>query len=192
MTRIPCVVPATASAEQREHLKKLEAVRGRPVSNIFLALANVPPLGEGVLAMAASLRASPLLPRRWRELAVVAVGIETKCTYELAHHWKTALTLGITQAELEAVSSFDTCDLFSPEDRAVIRYALETTRSTSVSASTWDTLEFLGADRRLELVLTVAWYNCVARIAQPLQLDMEEWFTAPAIPQMSFPAGAAA
>lgn len=186
MARIPYVVPETANLEQKEHLKQLEAVRGGPVSNIFLALANVPSLAEGVLAMATSLRKSTLLSRRLRELAVITVGIETKCAYELIHHWKIALKLGVTQAELEAVTSFDTSELFSTQDRAVIRYALESTRAGSVSNATWDALDSLGSDARLELVLTVSWYNCVARMAHSLQLDMEEWFAAPQVPDMAF------
>ena len=79
-----------------------------------------------------------------------------------------------------------TSELFSTEDRSVIRYALESTRAGSVSDSTWGALDSLGSDARLELVLTVAWYNCVARIAEPLRLDMEEWFTAPPVPEMAF------
>jgi len=184
--RAPLVTAATGTEEQKEHLRKLEAARGTPVSNIFLALANVPALGDGVLALATSLRKSPLLSRRLRELAVLTVGIETQCHYELAHHWATALKLGIKQAELEQIPAFASSALFSDEDRAVIRYALEATRSVAVSQPTWDALEPLGHDARLELVLTVAWYNCVSRIAQPLQLEMEDWFESPRIPELSF------
>lgn len=188
MSRIPHVTRETANAEQNEFLTKLEAVREGPVSNIFLALANVPALGEGVLAMATSLRKSTLLPRRLRELAIVTVGIETWAAYELLHHWKVALKAGVTQAQLEAMPSFEISELFSAQDRAVIRYALELTRTGKVSSSTWNALESLGSDARLELVLTVSWYNCVARIAESLDLDMEEWFPAPSIPEMAFPA----
>jgi len=28
----------------------------------------------------------------------------------------------------------------------------------------------------MELVLTVAWYNCVVRILLPLDIEMEDWF----------------
>ncbi|HSV36218.1 MAG TPA: carboxymuconolactone decarboxylase family protein [Ramlibacter sp.] len=188
MPRIPYVVRDTANAEQQVHLDTLEATRGGPVSNIFLALANVPALGEGVLAMATSLRKSTLLSRRLRELAIVTVGIETGATYELLHHWNVALRAGVTQAQLEAMTSYESSALFSTQDRAVIRFALELTRTGKAASPTWDALESLGSDARLELVLTVSWYNCVARMAQSLELDMEEWFPAPSIPKMAFPA----
>lgn len=188
MARIPFISARGATPEQQEHLRTLEAVRAGPVSNIFLAIGNAPALGDGVLAMATALRRSSLLSRRLRELAIVAVGVETGCFYELAHHWAAALKLGIGQAELEEITRYEGSSLFSTEDRAVIRYAVEATRHVSVSESTWEALAPLGPDARLELVLTVAWYNCVSRIAEPLQVDIEEWFTVPAIPPASFDA----
>lgn len=187
MARIPSISAETATPEQAQHLQTLAAVRGTPVSNIFLAIANAPALGEGVLAMASSLRRSPLLSRRLRELAIIAVGIETHCHYELAHHWASALKLGLSQAELESVVHFETSELFKTEERAVIRYAREATRNVAVSDATWQALASLDAGARLELVLTVAWYNCVSRIAEPLQLDMEDWFRVPPIPDLAFP-----
>ena len=177
---------AVAGDEQNGYLQRVEAVRERPVSNIFLALAQVPALGDGVVAMAGALRGSTLLSRRLRELAIITVGIETKCRYELAHHWAVALKLGIGQPELEGVPIFETCPLFSAEDRAVIRYALQATRGIDVPQEVWAALEPLGQEARLELVLTVAWYNCVARIALPLRLDLEDWFRMPSIPEAAF------
>jgi hypothetical protein len=44
------------------------------------------------------------------------------------------------------------------------------------SDATWEALDFLGERRRLELILTIAWYNCVVRIILPLQVDIEPWF----------------
>jgi alkylhydroperoxidase family enzyme len=40
----------------------------------------------------------------------------------------------------------------------------------------WEKLGFLGDRQRLELLLTVAWYNCVARIVLPLHIELEPWF----------------
>jgi hypothetical protein len=37
-------------------------------------------------------------------------------------------------------------------------------------------VSFLGERGRLELLLTIAWYNCVVRIILPLQIEKEPWF----------------
>ena len=46
-----------------------------------------------------------------------------------------------------------------------------------VANSTWEAVSFLGDRGRLELVLTIAWYNCVVRVILPLQIEKEPWFT---------------
>ena len=166
-------------------LQRLQATRGKP-SHIFLALGQAPALGAGVLAMATALRTSSLLSRRLRELAVVTVGIETRCDYELLHHWKTALDLGLTQDELEALPRFETSSKFTELERSIVRFALELTRQGKVSDATWDAAAHLGEQARLELVLTVAWYNAVARMAHALDLDVEPWFDAPKVPALAF------
>ena len=51
------------------------------------------------------------------------------------------------------------------------------TVSGPVTDATWAALcTFLDERQRMELVLTVAWYNCVARILLPLQIGREDWF----------------
>ena len=35
---------------------------------------------------------------------------------------------------------------------------------------------FLGPRRQMELLLTIAWYNCVVRIILPLEIEKEPWF----------------
>lgn len=172
MARIPYVDPATGTPDQQEYCKELLSTRGR-LSHIFLALANVPPLGRGVLAMATSLRRSTVLPRRYREIAVVAVGIETGADYELQHHWHSARQVGISQEQLLDLPRYQTSPLFTQEEKAIVDFAIASTRHCKVPDAVWEALAFLGDDGRLELTLTVAWYNCVARTIHALDLEMD-------------------
>lgn len=185
MARIQYASLASDDPPVAAFLQRLQAIRGKP-SHIFLALAQAPALGEGVLAMATALRTSSLLSRRLRELAVVTVGIEMRCAYELLHHWKTALDLGLTQDELAALPRFETSSRFSDQERSIVRFALELTRHGTVSDGTWDAAAHLGEPARLELALTVAWYNAVGRMAHALELDVEPWFDAPHVPALAF------
>lgn len=177
MPRLPYAARETTPADTQGLFDKLEAERGKPVENIFLMLAREPDLCEAVLTLAMALRKSTVIERRFRELAVLTVGLETKADYEVDHHWNAALNAGVTQAQLAALAEFETSPLFDPEERAVMRYAREVTLTGTTTDATWLALSgFLDERRRMELVLTVAWYNCVARMILPLGIEREDWF----------------
>lgn len=112
----------------------------------------------------------------FRELAVVTVGLETDAQYEVEHHWNAALRAGVRREQLEHLGDFETAACFTGQERAVIRLAKEVTVAGKVANSTWEAVSFLGDRVRLELLLTIAWYNCVVRIILPLQIEKEPWF----------------
>jgi len=182
MARVPYARRETVPPERRALFDRLEAERGVPVENIFLALANVPELCEATLTMAMALRKRTVIDRRLRELAVLTVGLVTRAEYEVDHHRNSAVRAGVRRDQREALARFDTEaefteDVFTEEERAVIRYAREATVEGEVSDAAWQALcGFLDLRQRIELVLTVAWYNCVVRILLPLKIDREEWF----------------
>jgi len=123
MARIPYVTRDTMPEGRTDLYDRLVAERGANVENIFLALANAPDLTEGVLGMAMALRKKTELPRVFRELAVVTVGLETDAPYEVQHHWNAALAAGVRKEQLELLRKFETADCFTNEERAVIRLA---------------------------------------------------------------------
>jgi alkylhydroperoxidase family enzyme len=176
MARIPYVTRETMPEGRVDLYDRLIAERGPNLEHIFLALANAPDLTEAVLGMASALRKKTALPRIYRELAVVTVGLETNASYEVDHHWNAALRAGVRREQLERLREFETADCFNEEERAVVRLAKEATSVGPVSDATWKATAFLGEKQQLELLLTIAWYNCVVRILLPLQIDKEPWF----------------
>ncbi len=177
MARIPYAARSEASASSQALFDRLEAPRGKPVENVFLAVANAPSLCEGVLAMAMSLRQSTLLDRQLRELAVLTVGLETQAEYEVAHHWNSAVKAGIPHDKLDRLGDFETDPAFTETERTVMRVAATATRSGRVDDALWDQLcAVLGEPQRLELVLTIAWYNCVVCILLPFEIGIEDWY----------------
>jgi alkylhydroperoxidase family enzyme len=176
MARIQYVNRETIPEGRGDLYDRLVAERGPNPENIFLALANAPELTEAILDMATALRRRTALPKVFRELAVVTVGVETGATYELEHHRNAALAAGIGREQLDRLREFETADCFTEQERAVIRLAKEVTAGGPPSDATWEALDFLGERQRLELVLTIAWYNCVVRIILPLRIDIEPWF----------------
>ena len=176
MARIPYVSRDTIPDGRADLYDRLIAERGPNPENIFLALANAPALAEAVLGMAAALRKKTSLPKVFRELAVVTVGIVANAPYEVDHHWNAALSAGVRREQLESLQQFEESKYFTDEERAVIRLAKEVTIEGHVSDSTWNAAAFLGPQQRLELLVTIAWYNCVVRILLPLQIEKEPWF----------------
>ena len=163
-------------AEQDRHIYE-RMVRERGEGHIWLALANHPKVLEGVMAMAGSLRNETKFDRRYRELGIVMVGLITKSQYEFDHHWNAALHAGVKRAQLEGLAQFETSPQFNDQERAVLRYAKEATETGVVSDSTWGKLRsYFDIQQAMEVVLTVAWYNCVVRILLPLQIEHEPGF----------------
>jgi len=131
------------------------------------------PFGEGRV----SGEAKTVIDRQFRELAVLTVGVETKSEYEFEHHWNSAVKAGMPLEKLEHVAEFETSLLFNDQERAIMRYAREATLQGEVNTSAWEALcTFLDLQQRMELVVTVAWYNCMVRILLPLRIEKEEWF----------------
>ncbi|HTJ57256.1 MAG TPA: carboxymuconolactone decarboxylase family protein [Devosiaceae bacterium] len=177
MARIPYVTRETIPEGRADLYDRLLAERGNP-EHIFLALANAPDLTEAVLGMAGALRKRTALPKPFRELAVVTVGLAADANYEVEHHRNAALAAGVRREQLDQLGDFDTAGCFTEQERAVIRLAREVTVGGRASDTTWAALDFLGDRQRLELLLTIAWYNCVVRIILPLEIELEPWFAA--------------
>lgn len=177
MARVPFVNRDELAASDREVFDRIAASRGSPPGHIWRALLNAPSLADKVLSIADELRHGVTLDRRYRELAVMMVGLVTQCRYEFDHHWNAARKAGVSADQLAALAEFETSNLFDERERAVLRVAKEATERGPVSDVAWNELCGL-FDRRqaLEIVLTVAWYNTVVRILLPLDVEMEPNF----------------
>ena len=81
MARLQYVNRETIPEGRSDLFDRLVAERGPNPENIFLGLANAPDLTEAVLGMATALRKKTALPKVFRELAVVTVGLETDASY---------------------------------------------------------------------------------------------------------------
>jgi alkylhydroperoxidase family enzyme len=175
MARVPYPKKEDLPEQDRHVYERM--VRERGGGHIWLALANHPKVLEGVMAMAGALRNETMFDRRYRELGIVMVGLITKSDYEFDHHWNSALQAGVKHAQLENLAQFETSPHFNDQERAVLRYAKEATETGVVSDTTWSKLRgYFDTQQAMEVVLTVAWYNCVVRILLPLQIEHEPGF----------------
>jgi alkylhydroperoxidase family enzyme len=114
---------------------------------------------------------------RLRELAIMTVALATGADYEAAHHWNSALAAGLRRDQLEQLADAETSAAFAEDERAIVRYAREATVSLEVSDATWSALRaHFSLRETMDVVMAVAWYNAVARILLPLEIDLEDWY----------------
>jgi alkylhydroperoxidase family enzyme len=175
MARVPYPKKEDLPEADRPVYERMERERG--VGHIWLALANAPKILDPIMSLAGALRNDTVIEKRFRELGVVMVGLVSKSDYEFDHHWNAALAAGVRREQLENLKNFETAPMFDEQERAVLRYAKEATTAGAVSDATWGALRrHFDTRQAMEIVLTVAWYNCVVRILLPLQIEHEPGF----------------
>jgi alkylhydroperoxidase family enzyme len=176
MARVKYVRESDVRDADRAVFERLLRERKVPTANIFLALVNAPKAMDAFLTYANALRASELSPKL-RELAILTVGHCTSSEYEIAHHQSHGLKAGISPEQLKAVPEFETSPLFSPEERAVMALAKQSTLEVKVSTKTWSAAaSFLSERQLVELVLTIGWYNSGVRIMAALDIELEDGY----------------
>jgi alkylhydroperoxidase family enzyme len=150
--------------------------RGDPPLHIFAALANIPNLLDPLLTFTREMRDGAAIEPRLRELAIMTVALATEATYEFDHHWNSALKAGLRRAQLEQLADAETSDVFDERERAIVRYAREATLSLKVSGDTWSALRrHFSLRETMDVVMAVAWYNAVARMLLPMEIETEDW-----------------
>ena len=151
--------------------------RGDPPLHIFLALANIPNLLDPLLTFTREMREGAAIEARLRELAIMTVALVSGASYEFNHHWNSALKAGVRLEQLEQLADAQTSDAFEERERAIVRYAREATLSLKVSDETWSALRrHFSVRETMDVVMAVAWYNAVARILLPMEIEMEDWY----------------
>jgi uncharacterized peroxidase-related enzyme len=140
----------------------------RMVAHSPLLLRHLVQFGEGIRRHT---RLDPVL----RELTILTVARLTHCTYEYVHHQNLALRVGVRPEQLEGLAAWESAPAFTTQERAVIRYAAEATQQVAVAATTFEALQgFLDAEQIVELVLSVGFFNMVARVLVSLEVDLED------------------
>lgn len=175
MARLPYVT--APNRERSDDLAKLYReiadLRGS-VHHLHQVLANQPPALRAFMGMSRYVRNEAALSPTLRELAVLATAYALDVEYEKFHHRPAARRAGVTEAQLAAFPEWERADVFSPAERAVLRYADQVARHRSVDNATFQDLRSHLSDPELvDLALTVGWYHLCAAIIEPLQIEPE-------------------
>jgi AhpD family alkylhydroperoxidase len=153
---------------------RIESATGG-VPKLYQALANAPGLLEGWIDFAWRLRNDAESDRSLRELAILRVAQLSGSDYVWRSHWKLARRGGATEEQIAVLDSWATSDLFSDVERAVLQLTDELTSQVAVDDKTWvGFAEHVDDSQAVEIVLTISWYSCAARIAAGLGIPLED------------------
>jgi len=174
--RIEPWTPALA-ARNAELVAAIEARRGGALYNLDRMLLWSEPLARGWNTYLRALRQEISLSPFMRELAICIVARLTGAEYEYHHHAPELEKAGATDTQLAALADPDaaaTSDQFDELQRAVIRFAIASTRNVQVADSIFDELkQRMSATEIVELAAVTAAYNMVARFLVALQVTPE-------------------
>jgi alkylhydroperoxidase family enzyme len=177
VARVPYPTRDEYPSAHRDAYDRMLRDRGDPPLHVFAALANIPNLLDPLLSFTREMRAGAEIEARLRELAIMTVALATGATYEFDHHWNSALKAGLRREQLEQLADAETSDAFDEAERVIVRYAREATLSLNVSEPTWSALRrHFSMRETMDVVMAVAWYNAVARVLLPLEIETEDWY----------------
>ena len=150
--------------------------RGIQVPNLYRVIGLSPPLLRAWLDFAWPLRLHAKTPRKIRELLILRGAQVSETEYEWAHHVQMALAAGVTQGQIDALDAWEHSELFTPQEKAVIRLAEEVTRGPAASPDCIESLKRHGFDDAgvVELTLTASFYVCVSRFLKSMGVELEK------------------
>lgn len=171
--RVPYVPnpPPTSTPEEAAIVKRVQERRApRPLQPLDLALLHSPPIADGWNSFLGAVRTKTSLADDVRELAISRVAVVNKAWYEWMHHAPLAVQAGVSESAMESVKTDGPVLLaqkpegLTEKQWATVVIADEMTRNVEVSDATFAEVKALFGEREtVEIVATVACYNCVSR-----------------------------
>ncbi len=123
MARVRSIPSAELPPELAAPYEQFAAQYG-PFANQVAVFAHVPAALRHLMPMLMELRAAATLPKRYLELAIVAVSKLNECDYCVAHHAPFLLPEGISAAGVARVLDYADHPEFDAVDRLVVEYAI--------------------------------------------------------------------
>ncbi len=174
MARVRLIEKEQASAEVREIFQKIED-NGAKILNLYKVAAHNPKVFLNLIRLGNSIIGRTELPPRLREIIILRVARLTGSEYEWAQHAPVALQVGVSQKQLNAISDWKNSVEFNNEERAVLQYTDEVAQQVKVTDQTFNTLKnFFSEQIIVELTITIGYYEMLARLLVPLQVEIDE------------------
>lgn len=172
MPKIPPIEPAAAAGRAREIFDDFMRERGN-IPNMFRTLAHSPEILATTFANFRAVMAPGAVSTKVKEIVAMRVSFMNRCDYCLASHTKLARKLGVTDAEIEAISRGD-FSLLSPQERAAATVAEQMATDghglTDAAANT--VRQHFGDQGLLEIVMVAGLFHYFNRVNNALGIEI--------------------
>jgi alkylhydroperoxidase family enzyme len=174
MARIP-LIDEKQHPELAGEVAKFSAGRRGKLINIYRMLLHSPALADSWFNHSNAVRWKTALDGRLREIVIIRIGHITKAQYVLRQHVPAlALADGVSIAECEALTDWQSATSFSARERAALAYADAMTREIAVPDAVFaEVKDHFDTREIVELTVLIGSYNMNARVLQALELDLE-------------------
>ncbi|PVH92934.1 hypothetical protein DM02DRAFT_575070 [Periconia macrospinosa] len=179
--RYPLVSPGALTALQRpihDHITAVSTAafglnapfewrdRNGALLGPFTMLLYTPSIGTGFFDHVMTVMKDEGLPKRVKELVIVAVAAHYGSVYEIKAHTNLALLTGLSEKQIEQVIADIEPDGLDDAERAAYRFAVQILRSRGpVPVEAWDSaLAHWGQERVATLVYLVGSYSYVSMV----------------------------
>lgn len=165
--------PAPATAEEASIIDRTLQRRGADgLIPLDLALLHSPAITDGWNSFLGAIRTKTSIPADLRELAICRVAVLNRAHFEWTQHSPLALEAGISREGLKTIRDGTPGDL-NERQIAVMDFTTASTKDGRVDDVVFGKLrEYFSEKEIVEIVATVAAYNCVSRFL--VALDVAE------------------
>jgi 4-carboxymuconolactone decarboxylase len=155
--------------------RRLEALWGTP-PNLYRCLANHPRLIAAWSDFSKALRHDTRTPRALRELVILRGAQLMRSEYEWAQHLKMARKAGVSDAQIEALSSWKNSKLFDAREKAALLLAEAVTQGKVSDEVYAEAMRHFDHHDYVELSITAAFYAMVGRMLDAMGVQLEADF----------------
>lgn len=139
--------------------------------NLFNSLAYQPDVLGGVTQINDGMRED--LPEKLRELAYYKASQINQCDYCSHYHEQAAKKAGVSQEQLEALATYADSEAFDSQEKAVLSYTEQLTKTANVEKATVEELKKTLDEKQLvSLAAAVALANFTNRINHGLGVEL--------------------
>ena len=166
-------MPSVPLADFEPALKKrLEELWGTP-PNLYRALGNHPKLVAAWTEFSKTLRHDTRTPRPLRELVILRGAQIMRSEYEWAQHLRMARKTGVTEEQINALSSFRSSSVFSAKEKAALSLAEAVTLGKVSDEVQAEALKHFDMHDYVELCIVAAFYAMVGRMLDAMGVQLE-------------------
>ncbi|MGH8518894.1 MAG: carboxymuconolactone decarboxylase family protein [Panacagrimonas sp.] len=152
--------------------KRVEELWGKP-PNLYKALGNHPALVAAWTEFSKTLRHDTRTPRALRELVILRGAQLMRSEYEWAQHLKMARKAGVSDAQIEALSSWKNSKLFDAREKAALLLAEAVTQGKVSDEVYAEAMRHFDHHDYVEISAVAAFYAMVGRMLDAMGVQLE-------------------